>query len=230
MGVEHVMRSCRPYAIVFSTATIDGRIASKTGFSMLSCDEDLKLLHSLRAWSDAVLIGANTAIRDDPRLTVRLVKGSSPYRIVVSASLRVKPESRLFSTPQKSILITTENWDEKDLKEYTSRGIKIIKAGSGKVDLRRAFVELRKLGVKKLLIEGGGRINYSLLVDGLLDEVWVTIAPEVFGSGTGVFDGDGVDGVKDKIELAFMGFKIMCGGWVNLRYSVIRPKKSLCGY
>ncbi|MEB3779341.1 MAG: dihydrofolate reductase family protein [Desulfurococcales archaeon] len=198
------------------------------GYSMLSCKEDLELLHSLRYWSDAVLIGANTAVKDDPRLTVRLVEGVSPYRIVVSSSLRVDPTHRLFSVPEKSILMTTERWNEAHLKKYTLRGIGVIQAGLDRVDLYKGLCELRKRGIKRILVEGGGRINYSLLSMGLVDEVWVTIAPEVFGSGVSVFQGEGVDGFMNKIELALMEVKMLCGGWVNLRYNVVRPKKVLC--
>jgi len=69
----------RPYTIVFSTETVDGRIADPTGFSRLSCIEDFVLQHTLRARVDAVMIGSRTAIMDNPRLTVRLASGGCNY-------------------------------------------------------------------------------------------------------------------------------------------------------
>jgi 2,5-diamino-6-(ribosylamino)-4(3H)-pyrimidinone 5'-phosphate reductase len=75
-----------PYVVVYSTITVDDRLASKTGFSQLSCPHDLKRLHQLRASSDAVMVGANTIIADDPSLRLKYVEGRNPDRIVVDGT------------------------------------------------------------------------------------------------------------------------------------------------
>jgi 2,5-diamino-6-(ribosylamino)-4(3H)-pyrimidinone 5'-phosphate reductase len=217
----------RPYTIVFSTATIDGRIASRTGYSRLSCSEDFDLQHRLRAWADAVMVGSNTALADNPSLTVRRASGVSPLRVVVDSRLRVPPESRVFDGRAPSVLVTTVDWGERDLEAYARRGVRVVRAGSGRVDLVGAMNLLHGLGVRRLMVEGGGALNYALLVRGLVDEVWVTYAPEVFGSGVSVFDGEGVDGVEEKIELHLKKSEVLCGGWIHARYSVIRPKLPL---
>ncbi|MEM1873908.1 MAG: dihydrofolate reductase family protein, partial [Acidilobaceae archaeon] len=109
----------RPHVTIFSTMTLDGRIASRTGFSRLSCPRDLELLHSLRSVSDAVMVGANTAISDDPRLTTRMAPGPSPhYRVVVDAQLRVPPSARVFESPGRGVLVTLEKWSDEDLAGY----------------------------------------------------------------------------------------------------------------
>ncbi|MEM4678350.1 MAG: dihydrofolate reductase family protein, partial [Acidilobaceae archaeon] len=106
----------RSYVVLFSTMTVDGRIASRTGYSRLSCLEDLELLHKLRASSDAVMVGANTVISDNPRLTTRLVAGPSPkYRVVVDARLRVPPTARVFESPNRGVLVTLDKWSDEDL-------------------------------------------------------------------------------------------------------------------
>ncbi len=207
----------RPYIIIFSTETVDGRIADPRGFSLLSCLEDFILQHMLRASVDGVMVGSRTALVDDPRLTVRLASGMSPLRIVVDSKLVVPPSARIFSTPGKGVLLTVEGHAEDRLAPYRSRGVRIIEAGRGRVDLLLGLKRLAEIGLKKIMVEGGGGLNYALLSAGLVDEVWVTIAPRVFGAGRSMFDG--VDSID--VKLALESVSVLCGGWVHLRYKVV---------
>lgn len=217
----------RPYTRIFSTMTVDGRIASRTGYSRLSCEEDFTLQHSLRAWSDIVVVGSRTALADDPRLTVRRVPGRSPMRGVVDSRLRVPPTARMFTRPG-GVIITVEGHGEERLSPYRERGVEIIQAGRGRVDLVKAWRLLyERLGVRRVMVEGGGGLNLGLLEKGLVDEVWVTVAPYVFGSGVSVFEGRGFDGLVEKGELRLLDVKVLCGGWVSLRYEVLRPRLPL---
>ena len=207
----------RPYTIIFSTETLDGRIADPTGFSRLSCEEDFELQHMLRAQVDAVMVGSRTAVIDDPRLTVRLARGWSPLRVVVDSKLRVPPSARIFSAPGKGVLVTVEGHGGDKLWEYRRRGVIVVESGRGRVDLRGAMERLAGMGVRRLMVEGGGGLNYVLLKERLVDEVWVTLAPYVFGAGRSMFDG--VESVRARLALYYN--KILCGGWVHLRYRVV---------
>ncbi|WP_427970760.1 dihydrofolate reductase family protein [Acidilobus sp.] len=209
----------RPYTIIFSTMSVDGRIATEEGFSRLSCDEDFKVQHKLRAWSDAVLVGANTAIKDNPSLTVRKAVGKNPLRVVVDASLKVPPTLDMFSIPGKGVIITTENHSEEELAKYKERGIVIIRAGVGpEVDLSAAVRALFEMGVRRLMIEGGGTTSYRFLKEGLVDELWITLSPVVFGSGISVINGE-----RSLLQdLYLRELKVLCGGWIHLRYKVIK--------
>lgn len=218
----------RPHVTIFSTMTVDGRIASRTGYSRLSCREDLELLHSLRAAHDAVMVGANTAIKDDPRLTVRLAPAPSPaYRVVVDASLRVPPTARVFDSPGRGVLVTTERWRDEDLAGYVNRGVVVVKAGVDSINLELALRKLSELGVRRLLVEGGGFLNCTLLAEGLVDELRVTIAPYVFGSGVSLAQCEFFDGESSRVELALVEYREVCPGWVHLVYRVLSPKKQL---
>ncbi|WP_062662224.1 dihydrofolate reductase family protein [Aeropyrum camini] len=166
----------RPYTFIFSTATLDGRIASVTGYSLLSCREDFELQHRYRASAGAVMVGSRTAVVDKPRLNVRLVPGRSPLRVIVDSRLRVPPE--VAGLRRGSVLITTEGHSSERLRPYLERGVRIVEAGRGRVDLDRAVEVLREeLGVRVLMVEGGGGLNCAMLEKGLVDEVRVTIAP-----------------------------------------------------
>lgn len=211
----------RPYTIIFSTMSVDGRIATESGFSRLSCDEDFKIQHELRAWSDAVLVGANTAIKDNPSLTVRKAIGKNPLRVVVDASLRVPPTLDMFSIPGKGVIITTEDHDSEELAKYEERGVVVVRAGRGpEVDLKKAVCALFEMGIRRLMIEGGGATSYRFLREGLVDELWVTLSPIVFGSGVSIIDGE-----RSLLQdLYLKELKVLCGGWVHLRYKVIRKE------
>lgn len=208
----------RPYVVVFSTATLDGRIADPSGYSRLSCDEDFALLHKHRAMADAVMVGSNTVLVDNPKLTLRLARGRSPIRIVVDSRLRTDPGSNVFGVPGRSVLLTTIDHTAEELSRYRSRGILIVQAGSGKVDLASGLEKLYAFGIRRLLVEGGGGLNCALLKHRLVDEVHVTIAPRIFGAGISVFEGSGLG---CPAYLAYIGHDVLCGGWVNLRYRVV---------
>ena len=119
-----------PRVTIFSTMSVDGRIASKTGYSRLSCRYDLERLHRLRSENDAVMVGANTVVTDDPRLTVRLVPGRDPIRVVVDANLRTSPQSRVYTVPPPTILVTLDENTGEAARRYP-RGIKIIGVPEG---------------------------------------------------------------------------------------------------
>ncbi|GBF09396.1 pyrimidine nucleotide reductase, partial [Aeropyrum pernix] len=101
--------------------------------------------------------------------------------------------------------------------------------GRGKVDLERAVEVLReRLGVRVLMVEGGGGLNCAMLEKGLVDEVRATIAPYIFGGGVGLAECPGVfDGRDRRVELALQHTRILCGGWIHATYTVLRPRKPL---
>ncbi len=189
------MSSDRPRVIVVCAASLDGRIASRTGWSRISCPRDLERLHALRAMCDAVMIGANTAIIDDPMLTVRYVPTSrQPARVVVDGKLRVPPDLRLFKTARDvlTIVLTSQRADLDKVQVLRSMGVHVEIAGNETVDLPEALKLLyRKYNIKLLLVEGGGTLIWNLIKCDLVDEMYITYSGFVLGNGVSIAQGEG---------------------------------------
>ena len=221
----------RPYVLVFATSSLDGRIAGESVSGVLSCDEDFRLQHILRAWADGVMVGANTVIRDDPRLTVRLVPGRSPARIVVDAKLRTPTSARVYREPGRRVLVTSNRRSNEELIPYREMGVEVVRVPEdprGLLDLREALRNLYEMGMRKLMVEGGGTLIYTLLASGLVDELRVTIAPMVIGAGVSLVNPP-VKGGEAEIwaKLRLKETRILCGHWVHLVYSVSEPRIEL---
>ncbi len=177
-----------PYVILKSAISLDGKIATKSGDShWITGEESRKKVHQLRSRVDAILVGGNTALKDNPQLTVRSVKGKSPLRIVIDSHLKLPSTLHLFRNLQKypTLIVTllTERKNPK-VKLFQNMGIEFIfcrKTSNGFVDLRDLLIQLGKVGVVSLLIEGGGTLNSTLLQNYLFDELWLFIAPIIIG-------------------------------------------------
>ncbi|NPA23457.1 MAG: 2,5-diamino-6-(ribosylamino)-4(3H)-pyrimidinone 5'-phosphate reductase [Crenarchaeota archaeon] len=218
----------RPWVRIVSACTIDGRIASRTGYSRLSCEHDLRRLHMHRAECDAVMIGARTAEIDDPMLTVRLVRSErQPMRVVIDGRLACRLDLRLFKTAREvpTIVFTSRVADGAKIMRLSELGVHVEIAGEDRVDLRKALEILyRKYNVKKVLVEGGGTLNFNLLREGLVDEIYVTVTPYVFGNGVSVFNGEGFETTYECPKLKLTSVRLCeCGNCVVLHYLVERP-------
>lgn len=187
----------RPYVIVFSTATIDGKIASRTRFSRLSCPEDLRRLHMARREAGAVMIGANTANIDDPSLRLKYVEGPNPVRIVVDGRLSLREDLRLVRERiSRTIVITSQTADPEKVERLRKRGVEVYAIRSPappRIDMAEAMKLLRSLGVSKILVEGGGELIWSLAEKNLIDEIRITYTGYILGGreAVSVAEGEG---------------------------------------
>jgi len=184
--------------------TLDGKIATKNRDSKMSSKEDLMRVHSLRASVDAIMVGINTILVDNPSLTVRYCKGRNPIRVVVDSRARTPIKSRIISFESQTLIATTSKASYNRVKNLESAGAKVILCGDKeKVDLKILLKKLKEMGVMKLLVEGGGNINWSLISQKLFDELNVTICPYIFGGRDSVtlVEGDGVAKVDEGIRV-----------------------------
>jgi GTP cyclohydrolase II len=205
----------RPLVTVHYAQTIDGRIAARTGDAhWVSGEDSLRLAHELRAQHDAVLVGIGTVLADDPRLTVRLVEGRSPLRIVVDSHLRIALEANVLNDgAAKTLVATTPDASAERAAAIKAKGAEIMRAhaaADGTVDLRDLFKRLRSHGVRSVLVEGGRGIITSALRDGVVDRLTVCIAPKVIGEGIAAVGDLNVDYLRQAMTFQRSRF-IACG-------------------
>ena len=206
----------RPLVTVHYAQTIDGRIASRTGDARwVSGERSLRLAHELRAAHDAVLVGVGTILVDDPKLTVRLVPGRSPVRVVVDSGLRIAPNASVLATADApTIVATTAHAAEERAAAIRARGARVLRVkadAAGRVDLVDLFARLRADGIRSLLVEGGREMITATLRERLVDRLTVCIAPKVLGEGIAAIGDLQIDRLRDAVTFERAGF-IACGG------------------
>jgi len=179
--------SPRPSITIKIAQTLDGRIATQTGQSQwITCEPARALAHELRAAHDAVLVGIGTVLHDNPRLTVRLVHGPDPLRVVADTSLRIPLDRYLLTEhPERTIVFTAEDAPPDRVEAIRGLGASVIfgQRDGTRLDLVDMLGRLYDLGIRSLMVEGGAGITTSLLRAGLVDRLVVCIAPKVLGAG-----------------------------------------------
>ena len=201
----------RPLVTVHYAQTIDGRIASRTGDShWVSGEGSLRLAHELRAAHDAVLVGIGTVLADDPKLTVRLVPGESPVRVVVDSHLRIPLDANVLDTSvARSIVATTAAASEHRAAAIRAHGAEVLRVtadADGRVDMRELLARLRAMGIRSLLIEGGRGMITAALRERVVDRLTVCIAPKVIGEGIAAVGDLQIDKLCDAMTFERSGF------------------------
>lgn len=182
------MERSRPYIILNAAMSVDGKIATKKGESRLSSNADKIRVHKLRSKVDAILVGKNTVNRDDPHLTVRRVRGKNPIRIVLDSYATISTKSKIVRTSNKipTIIAVSKKAPVKNLKLLQKYPLKIVIAGNNTVNLKKLLHTLARLKIKKILVEGGGTVNWQFINQNLFDEIIITVTPFVIGGTTAV--------------------------------------------
>ena len=189
--------------------TMDGRIATATGDSRwISSDKFRRLAHKLRATNDAVMVGIDTVLADNPRLTVRLVKGRSPTRVILDSRLRIPLEAEVVRSQEAAptIIATTSRADEKKLSSLRNIGIEVLliqEDEAGEVDLRHLLSLLGERNISSVLVEGGAGVITSLLRHHLADKVMLAIAPKIMGKGIEAVGELNIREVSQALKLSF---------------------------
>ena len=202
----------RPTVTVSYAQTLDGRLATLDGGSQwISASGSLCFSHELRAGHDAVMVGAGTVARDDPRLTVRLAPGESPLRVVVDSSLRTPMDAAVLAggAAAGTILAVNRRAPEGRCREAESLGATVLRLPSepgGGVDLSALLAGLEGLGVGSVMVEGGAALITSLLRGRLVDRLAVCIAPKILGSGIEAVGDLGIRDLAGSIALADAAF------------------------
>ena len=221
------VRTKRPFVVLKLAATLDGRIATRTGDARwVSGDRARDYVHRLRHGLDAILVGVGTAKADDPRLTARLQDGQGvdPVRIVLDTRLRMSEDARMLNQASSSptYIVCGPQAASADKERLVARGGHILEVPvkAGHIELEALLERLGGMGITSILVEGGARVAGMFLRAGAVDKVLFFYAPKILGGDDGVpmCRGPGPELMKaciglDHLTVERMGEDIMVQGY-----------------
>ena len=191
------------HVLVNAAMSADGKLSSRRREQVeISGDDDFARVDRIRAESDAVVVGVGTVLADDPHLTVKdetlraervdSGKPANPARVVIDSRARTPPNARIVDDDAETYICVSESAAVDRLMDYPDR-VTLVTAGTDRVDLLRAFAELSRRGLDRIMVEGGGELIFSLFEVGLVDELSVFVGPQVIGGRDAptLVDGDG---------------------------------------
>lgn len=202
----------RPYVTLKFASSLDGKIASRTGRSKyISGEEARRWVHRERDSHDAIMVGINTVTIDDPELTAREPEGRTPIKIVVDSGGRLPEQARLWEQSENGVIVLTTPRGSQNLKPRDGMELIVTEDEHGLVDLTLAMGKLAERGINSILLEGGSRLNGSMLDRGLIDRVAGFVAPLLVGGLEAVspIAGFGVDCVGDALKLRDVGWSTL---------------------
>ncbi|RMA97573.1 bifunctional diaminohydroxyphosphoribosylaminopyrimidine deaminase/5-amino-6-(5-phosphoribosylamino)uracil reductase RibD [Hydrogenothermus marinus] len=197
----------RPFIHLKWAQSIDGKIATFTGSSKwITGKKAREYAHKLRNEATAVLVGTNTALKDNPYLTVRHIKSEKqPIRVLIDKDLKLPLDFNIFNKDAKTVVLTSENADKekiKKLQEKENIKIKILPLNNGYFTIKDILNSLYEEEIMHLLVEGGQNIITQFLKEGLYDKISVFIAPKIIGEdGISAVGKLKIEDIKDSINL-----------------------------
>ena len=198
------IKTKKPFVILKLAMSLDGKIATSTGDSKyITSSEARKYVHQLRGEVDAVMVGINTVMRDDPLLDARLVKGKNPTKIVVDSTLKISERAKIFKDPSKVIIATTKKAPKKKIDKLHQRGVRVLVLDlkTGLVDMKELMKELGKSGITIIIIEGGAELSGNAIKERIVDKILIFTAPKIIGNGLGPIKNLGIKKVNKAIKL-----------------------------
>jgi len=184
------MKTGFPFVALKLAQTLDGKIADLKGNSKwISSHDSRKIVHKLRSEYDAVMIGRNTALKDNPELTVRFIKGRNPVRIIIDGQFSLPSSLKIFNTDSAPTWILTSkssmNKNESKLRRLTECGVRVfgITTNSEFISPETILRTLAGEGISSILIEGGAKVAKSFLDYSLVDKLYLFTSPKILGEG-----------------------------------------------
>lgn len=182
----HHRTTGRPFVLLKLAQTLDGRIATRNGHSKWITGESArKRVHLMRSRADAVLVGIDTVLADDPRLTVRHVDGRQPRRIVLDSQARTPLDARILNGEAPVIICVTDAaaTDRIDGLKGVGAEVLVLPGADGSIPLEPLKTALGTAGIVTLMVEGGSRVATSFLREGAVDRIACFVAPRILGAG-----------------------------------------------
>ncbi len=224
--IKHVTKKV-PFVTLKIAQTLDGKIATASGESKwITGKEAREWGHRLRDQHDAILVGINTVLKDDPSLTARIAGGRDPLRVIVDSALRISLQARVIAqrSAARTIVATLANAPKAKMKKLQAAGAEIVlvRSDKGRVDLRDLMRKLGRMDIMSVLVEGGAEIHASALKSGIVDKVVMFIAPTLMTGSDSLCSIGGVSPIKlghairlQDVTSRFVGQDIMVEGYVQ---------------
>jgi len=224
------MNTGMPFVTAKYAMSLDGKIATRSGDSKwISNEESRHFSHYIRYTSDAIMVGVNTVLIDDPHLTARIgcgrggISKKQPLRVELDDAGRTPLSSHIFHEPGQTLLVLGRSAEESEKEAFIKTGARLVEMPSkdGMIDLKKLLKYLAELGIMNILVEGGGTLLGSLFDQGLVDKVFAFIAPVVIGGSEAKTPvaGLGVEKVAaatkiGRVSVTTFGQDVMISGYV----------------
>lgn len=201
----HHAKTGLPFITMKTAMSLDGKIATSTGDSKwITSRKAREKVHEIRSRTDAILVGVETLITDNPQLTSRIKGGRDPLRIIVDSRLRIPLNAKVFKD-EKVVIATTLKHNKNKKKQLDAKCVDvwIVQERDGHVDLADLMRVLGEVGVTSVLIEGGGEVNAGALESGIVNKIHFFIAPKIIGGRNAKtpVEGNGIKKIKDALKL-----------------------------
>lgn len=204
----HYLDKKRPYVTLKSATTLDGKIATVTGESKWITGEAARQdVHLYRSIHDAILVGVNTVLMDNPSLTTRLPNGTgkNPIRVILDSKLRTPLDSQIVNDGKAETWIIVSNQvNQEKMNEFSEKkGVRIIQLQEPNLSISTMLTRLGEEGISSIFVEGGAEVNGSFLKEKAINQVIVYLAPKLFGGKQAptAIGGSGIESIDDSLQL-----------------------------
>jgi len=205
------MEKSNMHVILSAAISVDGKISTRSNDSKLSSQDDIIRLHKLRSKVDAILIGKNTLLQDDPLLTVRHTKGKNPTRIILDSKGTISKNSKIIKTSDKipTIIAVSKKITKVNLSKLKKLPVEIIISGENSVNLKLLMKKLSTKKIETILVEGGGTVNWEFIKNNIFDELIITLSPYLIGGNdaTSLVEGKGFSKIVNSPNLKLKSVK-----------------------
>lgn len=200
----------KPFVAIKMAMSADGRTATRTGDSKwITGEKAREHVQKMRSEFDAVMVGAGTVKADNPRLTSRMKGERNPWRIIVDGDFCISSDAKaLAPIDGRAVIATTEKAPKRKIN-LMKKFVRVLVLGKKEVDMKKLIQALSAMGMKKILIEGGSELNASALEAGIVDRLYLFIAPKIIGGrdAKGVIGGKGIESISKALNLRLMRTK-----------------------
>ncbi len=223
----------RPYTFINVAMTADGKIDTfERKGAAISSKQDKQRVDELRAAADGILIGGKTLLDEQPKLTVksealregRILRGlaPNPIKVGVATVADVPLESDFIKAgPARVVIFTTNQTSNSQVEILRAQGVQVFVHDAPRVDLNQMMLTLKNIGVDRLMVEGGGTMNFELMRLGLVDELMIYVAPMIFGGANAPTLADGLGLTQSAaIALKLINVEPHENGGILLRYKL----------